>query len=339
MAAIRKQAKRASLGSHRRSATTARLIEEGPVQNNMPVLELQRYIAECAARISPTNAAKLGEFNSEKGVAIEFTDDKKFSIRVNLATNTIKLPVGALNYLWCASHLFIALYQAYVAAQAEGKPSLDTGGDVATSAAVDLFNWASVDLIVGNLEWPANGPRPSLAHQQGDLIHLTNEIFLAALAWILHHERAHIELEHPGGSQGAESIRQERDADRSASEWVMAGCANEVERQKRAFGIATGLLAMTLLDSPKLQIPEVKSHPPDIERLLDNLDVAQLGHENIVYSYSFVVLQFCIGQYDLKQAESNGVAEESVPTLEGMFRELAVRYHTRHRGEDPKRNR
>lgn len=297
----------------------------------MPILILQDYIAECAARISPTKADELGGFSNSKGMSIEFTDDKKFSIRVNLATNTIKLPVGALNYLWCATHLFIALYQAYVAAKERGESLLDTGGDAATNAAVELFNWAGKDLFVGNLAWPTNGPRPSLAHQTGDLIHLTNEIFLSALAWILHHERAHIELEHLGNSKGPEGIRQEKDADRSASEWVMADCANELERQKRAFGITTGLLAMALLDSPKLQIPEVKSHPPDVERLLDSLEVARLDPENVVYSYSLVVLQFCIGQYDLKQAEAEGAAVEEIPTFEEMFRELAIRYHTRHR--------
>lgn len=301
------------------------------MQTNMPILILEGNIAECAARISPSKAAELGAFSNSKGMSIEFTDDKKFSIRVNLATNTIMLPVGALNYLWCATHLFIALYQAYVAAQKEGKTLLDTGGDAATNAAVDLFKWAGKDLIVGDLTWPANGPRPSLTHQSGDLIHLTNEIFLSALAWILHHERAHVELQHLGNSKGPQSIRQERDADRSASEWVMADCTNELERQKRAFGITTGLLAMALIDSPKLQIPEVNSHPPDMERLLENLEIAQLDPENIVYSYSLVVLQFCISQYDLKQAKTEDVAGEAIPTFEEIFRELAIRYHTRHR--------
>lgn len=301
------------------------------MKNEMPILELREYICECAARISPTKAEELGKFNASKGVSIEFTDDKKFNIRVNLSTNTIKLPVGALNYMWCATHLFIALYQAYVSAQNEGGITLDTASDAATNAAVELFNWSRNDLIVGNLIWPANAPMPSLTHEKGDIIHMTNEIFLAALGWILHHERAHIELEHQGNSSGPESIIQERDADKSASQWVMEGCANELERQKRAFGIATGILAMALIDNPRAQIPEVNSHPPDIERLLDNLDIANLDNENIVYSYSFVVLQFCIGQYDLKQAEMNGNVGQPAPTLEAMFRELAIRYHTRHR--------
>lgn len=301
------------------------------MKTNMPILELDRHIAECAARISPAKAVELAEFSSSKGVSIEFTDDKKFSIRVNLATNTIKLPIGALNYLWCATHLFVALYQAYVSAKERGQESLDTSSDAETSAAVELFNWAGRDLIVGSLAWPSNAAKPSLVHRPGDLIHITNEIFLAALAWILHHERAHVELEHMGNSKGPESIRQERDADRSASEWVMANCASELERQKRAFGITTGLLAMALLDSPKLQIPEVKSHPPDMERLLDNLAIAELDPENIVYSYSFVVLQFCIGQYDLAQAQAEPATGNSAPTLEEMFRDLALRYHMRHR--------
>lgn len=299
--------------------------------SNMPILELDQYIAQCAARISPTRATELGQFSDAKGLSIEYTDDKKFSIRVNLSTNTIKLPIGALNYLWCATHLFFTLYQAYVANQQAGKTTLDTSGNAETNAAVNLFNWARDDLISSELVWPTNALKPTLDHQSGDCIHFSNEIFLAALAWIIHHERAHVELEHQGNSKGSESVRQEMDADRSASEWLMTGCATELERQKRAFGISTGLLAMALIDNPKLKIPEVKSHPPDMERLLDNLDIARLDKENLVYAYSFVVLQFCISQYDLKQAESDTLPGQTAPSFEDMFRELAVRYHTRHR--------
>lgn len=301
------------------------------MENAMPILVLRKYIAECSARISPTKARELGEFSDAKGISIEFTDDTRFNIRVNLASNTIKLPIGALNYLWSATHLFVAMYQAYVDAQKNFKTTFDTGADPATSAAVDLFNWASNDLIAGTLIWPTDAPRPSLTHAPGDLIHLTNEIFLAALAWILHHERAHVELEHSGNSNGTDSVRQEKDADRSASQWVMADCADEIERQKRAFGISTGFLAMALLDSPQSRIPEVKSHPPDMERLLDNLEIAKLNQENIVFSYSFVVLQFCIGQYDLRQTETGFVDGQPIPTFEEMFNELALRYHVRHR--------
>lgn len=301
------------------------------MKNDMPILELEQYIAECAARISPRKAAELGQFSKAKNITIEFTHDRGFNIRVVLSTNIIKLPVGALNYLWCATHLFIALYQSYVTAQAEGKIVFDTASDDATSAAVKLFNWAGKNLTGGDISWPAHTPKPSLMHENGDLIHLTNEAFLAALAWILHHERAHIELEHKGNSKGPESIREEKDADYSASQWVMAGCGNELERQKRAFGISTGILAMAMLDSPMLKIPEVKSHPPDIERLFDNLAIADLDADNIVYSYSLVVLQFIIGQYDVNQADVNSIPEQSDMSLRDIFSELAVRFHTRHR--------
>lgn len=296
-----------------------------------PILVLRQYIAECSARISPTKAGELGRFSESTRMSIEFTHDKKFRIRVNLASNTILLPIGALNYLWCATYLFIALFQSYVAAEEEGKRVLDTASDPVTAVAVDLFNWASKDLTVGELKWPENWPRPSLSHQPEDSIHLTNEVFLAALAWILHHERAHVELGHQGNSAGAESIRQEMDADRSASEWVLDGCKDQLEREKRALGIATGFLAMALLDSPKLQTPEVKSHPPDIERLLTNLEIAQLDPESKVYAYSLIVLQFGISQYDPELAKGEWGAEASAQPFEEIFRDLAIRFLRRHR--------
>ena len=81
--------------------------------NQIPILELKEHIAECASRISPTRSEEFGKFAETQGLSIDFTDDKDFSIGVT-ADKTIVLPIGALNYLWCSTNMFVVLYNSYV---------------------------------------------------------------------------------------------------------------------------------------------------------------------------------------------------------------------------------
>lgn len=293
------------------------------------ILHLRHHIAECASKISPTKAEALRTFAEEKGLSIEFTGESGFKIRVRLDTHVIILPLGALNYLWCSAHLFYVLYQAYIEAQDKGATVLDTGGKDDVSGAIALWNWSRQALRTDGAPWPTGAPQPSLDHQPGDNVHVANELFLASLAWILHHERAHVELEHR--ADALDSVRQEMQADRSATEWILAGNLSEVERQKRGFAIVVAFLAMAMLDDPRAPIPPVTTHPPDLERLLDNLDLARLPKDNIVYTFGMVVLKLCIGQYDLEKAAIGNAEADAQKPFEELFREALVLHNTRHR--------
>lgn len=289
-----------------------------------PILSLDNAIHECMFRISPGKIEQLLEFVDEHGLAIVFTRDRGFAIRVNLDTHEIKLPISALNYIWCATYMFYSLYQAYVEAQESGVRALDTATTRA-SVGIDLFNWAEGALTSGDTEWPADLPKPSLQHEQGDAVHFTNEVFLCALAWILHHERAHVELEHSSAHKSI-TLRQESEADESATNWILSDCGSDEERQKRAFGIATATLAMALLDDVRAPQPQVTTHPPAPERLFVNLDTAALPPDNIVFSYCLVILQFCIAQYT-----SAPPVDEDRGTFAEVYEEFLMAYATRHR--------
>jgi hypothetical protein len=290
------------------------------------ILQLEDEIASCMFVIAPAKASELGRFVEEHDLSIVFTEDKGFTIRVNLVSHEIMLPIGALNYLWCSTYLFYQLYQSYVAAQGAGVKVLDTS-QTGCNDAIDLFNWARNSLRTNELKWPEDSPRPKLGKPQGDdSIRITDEIFLCGLAWVLHHERAHIELEHLG-SAPLEDVRLETDADNSATKWVLDSCNSDLERQKRALGIATATLAMALLDDPHRPQPPVTTHPSSPERLYANLQIAGLPPDNIVFSFSLVVLQFCIGQYT--NAPS---ADANVGTFDEYLGDFLAIYATRHRG-------
>lgn len=293
------------------------------------ILHLRHHIAECASKISPTNAEALRTFAEQKGLSIEYRDERGFKIRVRLDTHVIILPLGALNYLWCSAHLFYGLYKAHTEGQEKGATVLDLRGNEDLSGAIDLWNWSRQALRTEGAHWPSGAPRPSLDHQPGDSVYWANEFFLLSLAWILHHERAHVELEHR--ADALDSVRQEMQADRSATEWILAGSLSEVERQQRGFAIAVAFLAMAMLDNPRESIPPVTTHPPDMERLLDNLDLARLPKDDIVYMVGLLVLKFCIGQYDQEMAAIGHSEADAEKPFEELFRDALVLFNTRHR--------
>jgi hypothetical protein len=286
---------------------------------------LSELIAQCPSRIAPARAGELKAFAQQRNLSILYSDDDGFRIRVRLDNNTIVLPVRSLNYLWCATHLFVTLYNRYCEAHQQKRVDLDTASDPATSEALDLFNWARSALRGSADLWPEGHVQPSLNFDAGSEANVVVELFLCALAWIIHHERAHVEHEHKG-NRSSNTLQEELQADRSATEWVMTECANDLERQKRAMGIAVATLAMAMLDDPHSPIPEVTTHPPDLERLYDNVDLAELPPNNIVYDFCVVVLMLCVGQYGPVT-----ILEREIITSREVYDDLVVQFHRRHR--------
>ena len=56
-----------------------------------PILHLKSSIQGVPFQIAPENLDKFMEYRDRYNISIELSDDKLFSIRVNLATNTIMI--------------------------------------------------------------------------------------------------------------------------------------------------------------------------------------------------------------------------------------------------------
>ncbi|MBD4053771.1 cell death peptidase Lit, partial [Xanthomonas citri pv. citri] len=77
---------------------------------------------------------------------------------------------------------------------------------------------------------------------------VASEIFLCAIAWILHHEISHVVLQHPLVTT-AFSTQEEREADSHATKWILGNLYESApELKKRALGIATAVLCIQSLE-------------------------------------------------------------------------------------------
>lgn len=261
-----------------------------------PVLIFERQIAGAAFAIAPERDQEL--LAEAPTFSLALSDDKGFYIRVNMSTHEATLPVATLEYLWACAHMFWVLYQEYIAAQQQGDTQLDLSSRRNVCDAVDIFNWARNNQAVSGVErWPQTLPRPT-RETTDSAISVANELFLISVAWIIHHEIAHVRAKHPAMHRNY-AVKQEVEADEMATDWILEKCENAELSKKRQLGMVTALLAMQLLDEPPDVDTYVSTHPPTVERLYSCLERARVNDDGAPRAFAAVALQLQLSQYDL----------------------------------------
>ncbi|KLU28097.1 hypothetical protein EOS_00795 [Caballeronia mineralivorans PML1(12)] len=233
------------------------------------------------------------------GFGLAISDDDGFSIRVNIDTKEATLPVFSLEYLWCFSLMILMLVEEYQAAQRGQKSTFDFKESQCVSQAVDLLNWAHGRMLRGDRSpWPEDAPRPEQSPANDSVELMVSEVFLCAIAWIIHHEIAHIRLRH--GIETVYSTQEEIDADAAATDWIFSGEQNSDMRFKRQLGMAVALLSMQFLEEPQGKDSKVKSHPPSLERLDRCFEQAQVARDGFIRALTTVALQFQLANQNLQ---------------------------------------
>lgn len=133
--------------------------------------------------------------------------------------------------------------------------------DTETEVAVNLYQWA-IRCVRDKAyaPWPAGAPRPTRKPVPGSPLHIANEVFLTAVAWMLLHEAGHLERGHPFLTS-SHSLDEEHEADFFATNHVLGGIANENVRFKRSVGIVVAnplILLLEFINGPVAS----RTHPP-----------------------------------------------------------------------------
>jgi hypothetical protein len=261
-----------------------------------PISLLENQINSAPLNIAPEKADLCAQYINENNITIALVDEPGFGIRVRLCANTqmpeIVLPVASLEYLWAFSHYCWVLVQEYSSAQDTDATYFDCVGSSRLRSSYAVLNWAKMNLAgSGTASWPSECPRPKQDdHGCGDT-HVATELFLCAVAWILHHEIAHVVLRHPliGTTLATE---EERQADRHATKWLLEGLLPDApESKKRVIGITVALLCLQSLEVGVRSCLR-STHPAAHDRIFDNLDGCQDWSNETAAAFSSVVLQY-----------------------------------------------
>lgn len=253
-----------------------------------PILCLKESITASIERIAPEMKNELQVAKSQNPLTFSFVDEASFKFRVSIKRN-VTLPIPGLELLWSASYLYYLLYQEYVKAQKSGvgfqlnTPTLEAGWKI--------YNRGRDGITKSAGKWNASLPQPSGNPEPESLIHVANEIFLCAVAWILHHEFSHVRLNH--AIITCNSREEERDSDKAATVWIFDNCDCEAMKEKRSIGVAVALLLLTNKDLLSGKFDD-STHPKAFNRLYDCLCHSRFEDDHIVYPFSIAILQIHI---------------------------------------------
>jgi hypothetical protein len=267
-----------------------------------PILALQTAIAGSAFAIAPERAEELKALDQLHKFTLVPTDETGFGIRINVQTHEAVLPVAALEYLWCCSYLLHVMYDEYVQVQRSNAAQFDLSKAPKSAVAIELLNWSISNMAISGIEpWPKDMPAPIRDPASHSDIHVANELFLTAVAWLIHHEISHVVLGHQPVYR-VFSQQKEKDADLRATDWILSLSRIPDETEKRSLGIVVALLSMQFLDAPGRVDDYKRSHPPSVDRLDYCLTRSNLSDNSAVCALAAVGLQFHLTQFGMKAA-------------------------------------
>jgi hypothetical protein len=249
-----------------------------PIQSS-PIEVLRTYLFPTLRTVCPERAIELFGVIDQRQIRFEFNEtEERILFQSDSTKGVIRVGTRCLERLWALAYCYFIFYDKMREAKLRDPSvrSIGFGSDPTLAAVSRLLSWAiSVDWQIkaeGKSridplpEWPDDLPRPIPNPAKCSNEDVADKLFLTALGFILHHELAHIRLDHVRQT-GTDSVLQEKDADRSAAAWLLDNIPPDDNRfVQRLLGIALAMLWIAALD---IYVPPdaASTHPPGYDRL------------------------------------------------------------------------
>lgn len=184
-----------------------------------------------------------------------------------------------------------------------------------------LLKWAYDSWIKKDSQtpWPDNLPKPVIQPQKGTMESVADELSLCATAAYLHHELAHIRLNHTGDS----TIEQEREADYAKADWILDHGLPLTDYKfiKRALGIAVALEVLTAYGIYTNKFGG-KTHPCSYDRLVNTVSKHVTDSNHIVWAVIAVTLKLHL---DNRKVQTPDVEYENFMECVNAYADLMSR--------------
>lgn len=274
-----------------------------------PILQLESAIADAPFRIAPERGKELGDWCEEEGVHLDIVGRPGFTFHVYPSEKKVQTSIASLEFLWSTAYVHLVLYDEYAQAQQRGDQTFDTGGTQRSAEALDLAKWAVGNLFdSGKQRWPDSFVKPVSDPVHHSDVHVANELFLSAFAWIMHHELAHIRLGH-GAAITSRSQEEEKEADVAATRWILEKCHDSKQLQKRTYGVVAAILSLKAIANPGTR-DVLQTHPPTFERIDYCLSEADIDDENEAYAFSACIMQIQLASRGVSVAHDGSSFKE-----------------------------
>lgn len=199
--------------------------------------------------VAPERASQLE--THIRGLRIATIPGPGFGFAAYSNERLITVAWRGLEYLWVLSYSSWTLLSEFSAGGQLGR-EFSLAENPATAPSTTLLPWALTNQFGEEdtyLPWPQGTPTP-LLWARGSAVppndrEVATDVCLCATGWILHHELAHLYLNHSGATVASSS--DERQADAAATSWLLDQ-APAADVRRRAAGIIAALVGLAGLD-------------------------------------------------------------------------------------------
>lgn len=246
-----------------------------------PIRYVMAHIHEALVNIAPENKER---FESEyPEFILEYKDTDVWILGVNNSKH-ILLSRRVVEIFWGAAYGYATFYTKIVQGKKYNRKTVtNLHNNSEVKEAMLLLKWVYESWL--NKEcasWPDNLPKPEESPQQGSMENVATELCLCSIAYLVHHELAHIRLKHAGCS----TISIEKEADFEATDWLLNHSLDEWDDKfiKRALGIA---MAFEVLTARGIYTGDYGgiSHPYSYDRLFHNLEKYITDPQHLVWAF------------------------------------------------------
>lgn len=263
-------------------------------KNMRPIRFLDEFLRQSISTIAIEKSKEIEKLCNENDILIHFTDDPEFCFEVFPEKKEKKVAISTitLEHLWCACYFFYVLYQEYSDFDCEVLSEFDTKKNAKINAALHLYQWSIQQIDEKEqLNWPNNELKPDNS-KSGDDINVTNELYLCAVSWMLHHEIAHIKHGHRSEALNNQFSREEeREADTTATHHILHGVNDEKILQKRGLGVVIAILVLISQDILAGEFRQT-THPRSFERIDNAVTPYFKDPDHLVYAFSTVIFHY-----------------------------------------------
>lgn len=267
-----------------------------PIKHVMATLHL------AIVNIAPEREA---EFESTwKNVTLQYLDQPEWICSVNIENQHILLSRRVIEVTWCASYAYSLLFTKEMQGKDLGTPiKINFCNNPQVHQGMKLLSWAYQNWLHGEDQpWPATLPSPIENVERGSSLWVADEFCRCSMAYILHHELAHIRLKH---DPTASTLCDEREADYSAADWIMNPSLEDDDPRfiKRAIGIAVALEVLTSQGIHTGKYGGTK-HPPSYDRLIHTLRRFIQNDNHVVWAVVVVTLKLHIDSKGMQMPDT-----------------------------------
>lgn len=248
-----------------------------------PIRFVMFHIHKALVNIAPERKEQFEKELSD--FTLEYLDTDEFICNVSVPKKHICLSRRVVELLWGISFGYLTFYTKVIQRyKPMTKMELDLTQDPEVAEAMKLLKWAYTNWLNPKAQtpWPSDLPSPVEQPTSGSMQNTTDELALCAITAYLHHELAHIRLNHTGSS----SIEQEKEADYAMAEWILDNNLqlNDDIFIKRSLGIAVAMEALTAYGIYSGDFGG-ENHPFSYDRLINTISRYISDPHHIVWAF------------------------------------------------------